>query len=98
MSKITKKQLEDYAGRLMFQMNEDEYDTLSQEFDIILKQMDLISNIKGIEQVTPMTFPFEIKGKELRPDEVRDAITIDEALSNVKEKVGNEIKVPKVVE
>lgn len=98
MSKITKKQLEDYAGRLMFQMNEDEYDTLSQEFDIILKQMELISNIKGIEKVTPMTFPFEIKGKELRPDEVKDAITIDEALSNVKEKVGNEIKVPKVVE
>lgn len=97
MPKITKKDLENYAERLMFRMDEKEYDTLLHEFDIILKQMDLIGDIKGIEQVVPMTFPFIIE-KQLRPDDIKEMITIDEALSNVKEKVGNEIKVPKVVE
>lgn len=98
MSQIKKENLKDYAKKLMFDMDESEYDTLLNEFDIILKQMDLIGNIKNINEVEPMSFPFIIDNKNLRPDTVTSSITVEEALSNVKEKVGNEIKVPKVVE
>ena len=39
---MDKKTLKELANKLMFTMDEDEYDTLVQEFDVILKQMDLI--------------------------------------------------------
>ncbi len=39
---ITRDNLELYAKKLMFEMNDDEYKTLENEFDVILKQMDLI--------------------------------------------------------
>ena len=41
-------------------MNDEEYKTLENEFDVILKQMEFIDKIDGIEEVTPMTFPFEL--------------------------------------
>ena len=56
MDKDTLKML---ANKLMFTMDEREYDTLLDEFDTILKQMDLIGNIPNIESVSPMTFPFK---------------------------------------
>ncbi len=95
---ITKELLKDYANKLMFDMKDEEYQTLLKEFDVILKQMDLISNIEGINQVEPMTFPFELQDVELRKDENIRTITKEDALSNTDSKMGNEIRVPKVVE
>ncbi|MFA6327620.1 MAG: Asp-tRNA(Asn)/Glu-tRNA(Gln) amidotransferase subunit GatC [Bacilli bacterium] len=94
---ITKENLKKYANKLMFDMNEEEYETLQKEFEIILKQMDIIDKIPNISEVNPMTFPFDLE-KELRPDETKDLITPEEALINAKEKINNEVKVPKVVE
>ena len=34
------EKLKDYANKLMFDMNDEEYKTLQDEFEIILKQMD----------------------------------------------------------
>ena len=42
--------LKDYARKLMFDMEDKEYDTLQDEFEIILKQMELIENIKDIKK------------------------------------------------
>ena len=53
---ISKSELESLAKKLMFEMNDNEYETLEKEFDVILKQMDLIGNIKDIDKVEPMTF------------------------------------------
>lgn len=94
---ITKEKLKDYAGKLMFDMNDEEYETLQKEFDVILKQMELIEEIDEIKGVEPMTFPFETD-VELREDTDSRSITIEEALSNTDSKKGTEIKVPKVVE
>ncbi len=94
---ITKENLKKYANKLMFDMKEEEYETLQKEFEIILKQMDVIDKIPNISEVKPMTFPFDLD-KELRSDETRDLITAEEALMNAKEKIRNEVKVPKVVE
>ena len=38
---IEKEKLKQYANKLMFDMDDSEYQTLQEEFDVILKQMDL---------------------------------------------------------
>lgn len=43
---ISKSELESLAKKLMFEMNDDEYETLEKEFDVILKQMDLMAILK----------------------------------------------------
>ena len=95
---ITKEKLKNYANKLMFDMNDEEYETLQKEFDVIIKEMDLIGNIENIESVEPMTFPFELDSVELRDDSESRNIEIDDALSNTGSKKGREIRVPKVVD
>jgi len=97
---ITKDKLEMYAKKLMFEMNEQEYETLENEFEIILKQMDLIASIKDIDKVGPMTFPFELELDDnyLREDVSSNEICFDDMRVNVKDYEDNRVKVPKVVE
>lgn len=95
---IEKEKLQNYASKLMFRLSDKELETLQDEFDIILKQMKLIDSIKGIEKVEPMIFPFVTYKNELREDEVKDALTVDEVLSNTKHQLNDQVKVPKVVE
>ncbi len=95
---ISKTQLKDYAARLMFDMSDEEYDTLQQEFAVITKQMEFIENIENIKEVEPMTFPFITEKNTLRDDEIEEYLTVEEVLSNAKHQLDNQIKVPKVVE
>ena len=95
---ITKELLKDYANKLMFDMNEEEYETLENEFKVILKQMDLIENIENIKDVEPMTFPYLKEDVVLRDDSITRTIDYTDVLVNAKEVKGREIKVPKVVE
>ena len=95
---IAKEKLKDYANKLMFDMNDDEYTTLQEEFDIILKQMDLIGNIPNISSVSPMTFPFKLEEASLREDEVGDYLVVNEVLENAHHQVNDQVKVPRVVE
>ncbi len=95
---IAKEKLKDYANKLMFDMNDEEYTTLQEEFDIILKQMDLIGNIPNISSVSPMTFPFKLEEASLREDEVGDYLTVGEVLENAHHQVNDQVKVPRVVE
>ena len=97
---ITKDKLEEYAKKLMFNMNEEEYVTLEKEFDIFLKQMDLIGNINDIDKVTPMTFPFdlELDDSYLREDICSNEINFEDMMINIKDYEDSRVKVPKVVE
>ena len=95
---ISKEKLKDYANKLMFDMEEKEYETLQQEFEIILQQMDLIGNIENIETVSPMTFPYINNEVVLRKDEDSHCIDIEDALKNCQMRKGREVKVPRVVE
>ena len=88
---IEKEKLKKYAKLLMF-------DTLQDEFEIILKQMDLIAKIPNIQDVKPMTFPFINTDAKLREDEVKDYLTTGEVLANTKHQVDDQVKIPKVVE
>ena len=83
---VTKDKLEEYAKKLMFEMNEDEYKTLEDEFEVILKQMEFIDNIKDIDGVNPMTFPFdlELDDSYLREDVYDNEISFNDMKVNVK--------------
>lgn len=95
---VTKEKLKDYASKLMFDMDDSEYNTLLEEFDIILKQMDIIGEIPNIKDVEPMTFPFKNNDASLREDIVGDYLTVSEVLENSKQEVNDQVKVPRVVE
>ncbi len=95
---IEKEKLRDYAHKLMFDMNDSEYETLQEEFDIILKQMNLIEKIPNISDVSPMTFPFPNNDVSLREDEIGDYLTVSEVLENAKHQVNDQVRVPKVVD
>ena len=86
------------ANKLMFTMEDSEYDTLLDEFDMMIKQMDLIGKIDGIENVEPMTYPFPLDDVVLREDEVVDELPIEEILQNSGSNLYNQVKLPKVVE
>ena len=95
---IDKSKLKDYANKLMFDMEDSEYETLQEEFEVILKQMDLIGKIPNISEVEPMTFPYKNEDVNLREDEIKDYLTVGEVLDNTKYQVNDQVKVPKVVE
>lgn len=95
---MDKKALEMLAKKLMFTMNDEEYETLSDEFETILKQMDLIGKIDGIKEVEPLIYPFPISNVNMREDKVVDELEIDDILKNSGDTLYNQVKVPKVVE
>ena len=97
---INREILDKLAKNLMFKMNEEEYATLEKEFGITLKQMELISNIKEIDKVEPMFYPFdlELDDSYFREDNYSNEISFDDIKVNVKEYEGSKVKVPKVVE
>ena len=86
------------ANKLMFTMEDSEYDTLLTEFDTMIKQMDLIGKIEGIENVEPMSYPFPLEDVCLREDEVIDELEIDDILVNSGSNLYNQVRLPKVVE
>lgn len=97
---ITRDVLDNLAKKLMFKMNDEEYKTLENEFDVILKQMEFIDKIDGIEEVIPMTFPFglNLDDNYLREDVYKNEIDFNDMVINVKDYDDNRVKVPKVVE
>lgn len=95
---MDKKELELLASKLMFTMNEEEYETLSNEFDTILKQMDLIGKIKDIDKVEPLIYPFPLDNVAMREDNVSEELELDDILKNSGSNLYNQVKLPKVVE
>ena len=94
---VTKDKLKDYAARLMFDMEDVGYERTLKEFELVEKHMELIGEIKDIENVEPMTFPYVIYHASFREDEAKDCLTNEEVLANAKEVKADQVKVPKVV-
>ena len=97
MKEVNKEVLKDAANRLLFDMKDEEYDTLLDEFGVIQHQLKLIANIKGVDEVTPMTFPFDVTITYLREDEPITPLKQEEVLKNAHDIKDGQIKLPKVV-
>lgn len=94
---ISIEELIQLAKNLYFEMSEEEYKTLQKEFEVILKQMELIGEIENVDDVLPMVFPVESTTLGMRDDEPGECLSTDEVLLNAKEKMMGMIKVQKVV-
>lgn len=97
MKEVNREVLKDAALRLMFDMSDEQYETLEKEFEIIIKQMSLIGEIDGVDEVEPMKFPFNVTTDYLREDVAETPLTKEEVLSNAKDVLDGQIKLPKVV-
>ena len=97
MKKVDKDLLKISAHKLMLDMSEEQYDYLLSEFSEILKQFELIGDIPGIDEVEPMTFPFEVKTTFLREDVAEKPLSKEEALKNSGDVKDGQIRLPKVV-
>jgi len=95
---MNKETLEMLANKLMFTMKDDEYQTLLDEFEIILKQMDMIGKIDNIENVEPMVYPFKLDDVSLREDEVKESTPVDVLLQNSPIVKKDSIVVPRIME
>ena len=97
MKPVSKEVLKTAASKLMFEMDDNQYDQLIKELNIFLKQVDLIGDIPHIDDATPMTFPFEVTNSYLREDEVEEPLSQEEALKNASDVKDGQIRLPKVV-
>ena len=98
MSKFTKEMVDDYADKLLIGLTPDENKMVLDEFDVIDKNIELVSKIPGIEKVEPMTHCLDDFEYELREDIAEESIPIEDLLRNCDEYNDREVEVPKVVE
>ena len=89
--------LKDAAHRILFDMSDEQYETLLKEFDVVTSQMKLIGQNFDESKYEPMVFPFECTTSYLREDVPATPLSRDEALRNAQNKTGGQIKLPKVV-
>ncbi len=97
MNKFTKEMVDDYADKLLIGLTEKENKQVLDEFEEIDSDIDLINQIDGISEVSPMTHALDDFVCELRDDVVLDSVPIDELLQNCDNDNGEEVIVPKVV-
>ena len=97
MKQINEAVLKDASHRLLFDISDEEMKLLLSEFDILVKHFELLKDIENVNEVKPMTFPYEIFNDYLREDVPSDVLTKEEALKNAKNVKDGQIKLPKVV-
>lgn len=97
MVKFTSEMVDDYADKLLIGLTKEENQMVLDEFEIIDKNIDIINAIEGIEAVEPMSWCLDDFEYNLREDVVEESIPIEELLQNCDDYVGNEVRVPKVV-
>lgn len=97
MKKISRDLLKEAADKTMLKLEEEDYVSLLSDFEIILQQMDFISQISGIDDLEPMVFPFYVKLSQLREDIPSTPISISDALGNAPDTFNNQISLPRVV-
>lgn len=98
MAKFTKEMVDNYAEKLLIGLTDEENQMVLEEFNVIDKQIDIINDIEGLNEIEPMTHTLDDFEVFLREDEAIPSININEAFRNAKEVEGREIVVPKVVE
>ena len=97
MNKFTKEMIDDYAGKLLIGLTDDENNMVLKEFDVIEKSMEKIANMPDIEKVEPMTHALDDFSFTLREDVVEESIPVEKLLQNCDASEDDFVSVPKVV-
>ena len=98
MEKFTKKEVDEYADKLLIGLTEEENKMVLDEFEIIDKNIDIINEIPDIEKVEPMTHTLDNFEFELREDIPEDSISLDDLLANCDDSTyDGEVVVPRMV-
>ena len=97
MIKVTKEVIALCAENLLFKLNPGQTDLIYEEFNTIMAQIDFLKGISGGDQADPMTFPYSEHQKFLMKDKPSKPLRSEEVLKNSNTKIGNQIKLPKVV-
>lgn len=71
----------DLASELRFALSDEEAQAIKDEFDILINQIDLLSQI-DTEGVEPMVYPFDEETHFLREDVADQVLPINEVLKN----------------
>ena len=95
--KFTKELVDLYADKLLIGLTEEENKMVLEEFDEIDRNISLINEIPGINEIEPMSWCLDRVITDLRDDVVEESIPIEDLLSNCDRKVGDSVEVPRVV-
>ncbi len=98
MAKFTEEMIDQYAEKLLIGLTREENKMVSDEFEIIDRDISRINEIPNISDVEPMTHTLDDFTFELREDEAHESIPIKDALRNAGAVEGREVEVPKVVD
>ena len=93
---MKKEDIKVLANNLMFDLNDEEVEDISKEFDKIDKMLAFFDEI-DTNNVKEMVYPFEDETSFLREDEVSNVLSQDDALKNAAKVISGHVVVPKVV-
>ena len=93
---MKKEDLKVLANNLMFDLNDEEVEDISKEFDKLDKMLAFFDEI-DTNNVKEMVYPFEDETSFLREDEVSNVLSQDDALKNAAKVISGHVVVPKVV-
>ena len=94
---FTKDIINDYADKLLIGLSDEETNLLVKEFDVINDNMAKINDVKGLENVTPLHFPQDLRVKEIRDGRASRMIDIEDALKNCDDYIDREVEIIRVV-
>ncbi len=97
MTKVTPAVIDECAQNLLFKITPEENKTTMNEFDAIITQMSYLGNIPNIDNAEPLTFPVKDVQYVLRDDVPCTPMDVNEELKMAPSRLGNQIRLPKVV-
>lgn len=97
MSKFTKEMVDMYADKLLIGLTDEENKMVLDEFDIIDKQMEVIANLKGIEDIEPMSYALDDFVFTMKEDVAQNSPEIKNLLKNCSSHEDGFVSVIKVV-
>ena len=97
MFKVDSAIIDECAENLLFKISEEEKKVTLEEFDAIIKQMSFLGDIQGIDKAAPLTFPVNVTQDVLREDIPCEPLDVNKELQMVPNRLGNQVKLPKVI-
>lgn len=97
MNNFTKEMVDDLANKLLIGLTDEENKMVLDDFNYIEENMNLITKIKDIDSVTPMTHALDDFAYELASDVPTESLSLEEITKNSGDVRDNQIAIPKVV-